>query len=50
MTAGKCRPAGDWWTADNGQMAKALRDYAGEYLGVVALVNGLANVPSETLT
>lgn len=49
MTAGKMSaPAGDWWTADNGQMAKALRDYAGEYLGVVALVNGLANVPSET--
>lgn len=40
-------PKGDWWEAESGKMVKAVRDYAGEYLGVVATVNGLANIPSE---
>ena len=39
-------PAGKWWKMDNGQAKKAVRDYAGEYLGIVALVNDLAVIPS----
>ena len=37
-------PAGKWW--NDKASVKAIQDYAGEYLGVVALINGIANFPS----
>jgi hypothetical protein len=39
-------PAGKWWN-DN-QAVKAMQDYAGEYLGVVGLINNVANFPNAS--
>tara|TARA_E500000318_G_C3544704_1_gene206120 strand:+ start:18 stop:1493 length:1476 start_codon:yes stop_codon:yes gene_type:complete len=37
-------PAGKWW--NDPASVKAVQDYAGEYLGVVGLLNGVVNFPA----
>jgi len=37
-------PQGDWMNDNNA--VNAIQDYAGEYLGVIALINGIANFPN----
>lgn len=47
LKAGKNEvPQGDW--LKNSQALKAIQDYAGEYLGVIALIHDVANFPNKS--